>query len=97
LPCRSPAATRTPAANEITAHVYSEMSMFPKASLTGRVVRSNNTMRMAKSWGHSGGPVPEGAKPRFETIATIMRALNVGFQSRAGCDRAKKARKLTGA
>jgi len=32
--------------------------MFPKASLTGRVVRANNTMRMAKSWGHSGGPVP---------------------------------------
>src|ERR1700676_3165489 len=27
------------------------MSMFPKASLTGRVVRTNNTMRMAKSWG----------------------------------------------
>lgn len=25
--------------------------MFPKASLTGRVVRTNNTMRMAKSWG----------------------------------------------
>jgi DNA-binding phage protein len=53
--------------------------MFPKASLTGRIVRTNNTMRMAKSWGHSGGPVPKGAKPRFETIATIMRALNVGF------------------
>ena len=34
------------------------MSMFPKASLTGRVVRANNTMRMAKSWGHRGGPVP---------------------------------------
>jgi hypothetical protein len=34
------------------------MSMFPKASLTGRVVLSKNTMRMAKSWGHSGGPVP---------------------------------------
>jgi Protein of unknown function (DUF2384) len=32
--------------------------MFPKASLTGRVVRTNNTMRMAKSWGHGGGPVP---------------------------------------
>jgi hypothetical protein len=32
--------------------------MFPKASLMGRVVRTNNTMRMAKSWGHSGGPVP---------------------------------------
>ena len=31
--------------------------MFPKASLTGRVVRPNNTMRMAKSWGHHGGPV----------------------------------------
>lgn len=25
--------------------------MFPKASLTGRVERTNNTMRMAKSWG----------------------------------------------
>jgi len=31
------------------------MSMFPKASLTGRVVGANNTMRMAKSWGHRGG------------------------------------------
>ena len=26
--------------------------------LTGRVVRANNTMRVAKSWGHNGGPVP---------------------------------------
>ena len=147
--------------------------MFPKASLTGRVVRTNNTMRMAKSWGHSGGPVPAphgrqscasrrrwgresgyldseeaiaeylslaardenpgvllkalgdvakargmaevakasglgreslyktpapGAKPRFETIATIMRALNVGLlvESRLAV-RAKKARKLKAA
>ena len=39
-----------------------------------------------------------GAKPRFETIATIMRALNVGFsiESRVPV-RAKKARKLTAA
>jgi probable addiction module antidote protein len=39
-----------------------------------------------------------GAKPRFETIATIMRALNVGFsiESRLPA-RAKKARKLTAA
>jgi probable addiction module antidote protein len=199
LPCRSPAATRTPAANEITAHVH-----VPKASLTGRVVRANNTMRVAKSWGHSGGPVPAewatilriaptmggekavpeniprmlmrvrptppahrravrctcapfevadyldseeaiseylslaardenpgvllkalgdvakargiaevakasglgreslyktlapGAKPRFETIATIMRALNVGFSVESRLPvRAKKARRLT--
>ena len=34
------------------------MSMFPKASLTGRIVPANNMMRMAKSWGHGGGPVP---------------------------------------
>jgi len=32
--------------------------LFPKASLTGRVVRAKNTMRMAKSWGHRGGPMP---------------------------------------
>jgi probable addiction module antidote protein len=39
-----------------------------------------------------------GAKPRFETIATIMRALNVGFsvESRLAV-RAKKARKLKAA
>lgn len=39
-----------------------------------------------------------GAKPRFETIATIMRALNVGLpvESRVPV-RAKKARKLTAA
>jgi probable addiction module antidote protein len=39
-----------------------------------------------------------GAKPRFETIATIMRALNVGFsvESRLPA-RAKKARKLRAA
>lgn len=39
-----------------------------------------------------------GAKPRFETIATIMRALNVGFsvESRLVL-RAKKARKLKAA
>ena len=39
-----------------------------------------------------------GAKPRFETIATIMRALNVGFsvESRVAV-RAKKARKLKAA
>jgi hypothetical protein len=34
------------------------MSMFPKAGLTGGVVRANNMIRMAKSWGHGGGPVP---------------------------------------
>jgi hypothetical protein len=53
---------------------------------------------MAKSWGHSGGPVPPGAKPRFETIAAIMRALNVGLlvESRLPV-RAKKARKLKAA
>ena len=39
-----------------------------------------------------------GAKPRFETIATIMRALNVGFavESRLPV-RAKKVRKLSAA
>ena len=39
-----------------------------------------------------------GAKPRFETIATIMRALNVGFsvESRLAV-RAKKARKFKAA
>ncbi len=39
-----------------------------------------------------------GAKPRFETIATIMRALNVGFsvESRLPMP-AKKARKLKAA
>ena len=39
-----------------------------------------------------------GAKPRFETIATIMRALNVGFsvESRVRV-RAKKARRMTAA
>lgn len=37
-----------------------------------------------------------GAKPRFETIATIMRALNVGFSVESRLPvRAKKARKLT--
>ena len=37
-----------------------------------------------------------GAKPRFETIATIMRALNVGFSVKSRLPvRAKKARKLT--
>ena len=37
-----------------------------------------------------------GAKPRFETIATIMRALNVGFsvESRVPA-RARKARRMT--
>ena len=37
-----------------------------------------------------------GAKPRFETIATIMRALNVGFsvESRSPA-RAKKTRRMT--
>src|SRR3954454_14223494 len=39
-----------------------------------------------------------GAKPRFETIATIMRALNVGFSIESRLPvRAKKARKLTAA
>jgi DNA-binding phage protein len=43
-----------------------------------------------------------GSKPRFETIATIMRALNVGFSvsrllARAKKVRAKKARKLKAA
>jgi probable addiction module antidote protein/putative addiction module killer protein len=39
-----------------------------------------------------------GAKPRFETIATIMRALNVGFSVESRLPvRAKKARKLTAA
>lgn len=39
-----------------------------------------------------------GAKPRFETIATIMRALNVGFsvETRSPA-RAKQARKLKAA
>jgi DNA-binding phage protein len=39
-----------------------------------------------------------GAKPRFETIATIMRAMNVGFavESRLPV-RTKKARKLKAA
>jgi hypothetical protein len=37
-----------------------------------------------------------GAKPRFETIATIMRALNVGFSVESRLPvRAKKARRLT--
>lgn len=39
-----------------------------------------------------------GAKPRFETIAAIMRALNVGFSVESRLPvRAKKARKLTAA
>jgi probable addiction module antidote protein len=39
-----------------------------------------------------------GAKPRFETIATIMRALNVGFSVESRLPvRAKKARKLKAA
>ena len=39
-----------------------------------------------------------GAKPRFETIATIMRALNVGFSVESRLPvRAKKVRKLTAA
>ena len=38
-----------------------------------------------------------GAKPRFETIATIMRALNVGFSVSRLPVRAKKARKLKAA
>ena len=39
-----------------------------------------------------------GAKPRFETIATIMRALNVGFSVESRLPvRAKRARKLTAA
>jgi probable addiction module antidote protein len=39
-----------------------------------------------------------GAKPRFETIATIMRALNVGFSIESRLPvRAKKARRLTAA
>jgi probable addiction module antidote protein len=39
-----------------------------------------------------------GAKPRFETIATIMRALNVGFSVESRIPvRAKKARKLRAA
>ena len=59
---------------------------------------SRSAMRTARSWGHSGGPVPEGAKPRFETIATIMRALNVGFSVESRLPvRAKKARKLKAA
>ena len=38
------------------------------------------------------------AKPWFETIATIMRALNVGFSVESKLPvRAKKARKLTAA
>jgi len=31
---------------------------FPKASLTRRILPANNMMRMAKSWGHNGRPVP---------------------------------------
>jgi hypothetical protein len=39
-----------------------------------------------------------GAKPRFETVATIMRALNVGFSVESRMPvRAKKARKLKAA
>ena len=39
-----------------------------------------------------------GAKPRFETVATIMRALNVGFSiERRLAVRARKARKLNAA
>ena len=38
-----------------------------------------------------------GAKPRFETIATIMRALNVGFSIERLQVGAKKARKLKAA
>jgi probable addiction module antidote protein len=38
-----------------------------------------------------------GAKPCFETIATIMRALNVGLSVSRLPVRAKKARKLTAA
>jgi len=34
------------------------MPVVPEASLTGRVVRTNNTMRMAKWWAHRGGAVP---------------------------------------
>ena len=31
-----------------------------------------------------------GAKPRFETIATIIRALSVGFSVEAGCQRDRR-------
>ena len=42
--------------------------------------------------------MPEGARPRFETIAAIMRALNVGFSVEGSLPvRMKKARELKAA
>jgi hypothetical protein len=50
--------------------------MFPKAGLTGRAVRTNNTMRMAKSWGHGGAPVhPENADARLRDAALYITKL----------------------
>jgi len=57
FPCRYPPMKSPP------------MSMFPKASLTGRVLRTNNTMRMAKSWGSWRRP---GAGAALATILPIL-------------------------
>lgn len=50
------------------------MSMFPKASLTGRVVLANNTMRMAKSWGHRGGCRPRAKALTGSTVRCVVLA-----------------------
>lgn len=71
------------------------MSMFPRARLTRRVLRAINTMRMAKSWGHSGSPVParHGRKsrrvaPRIERASgPSEQCENYGDSARKHCHR----------
>jgi hypothetical protein len=61
--------------------------MFPKASLTRRVVQPNNTMRMAKSWVHRGGPVPALRESLISALrVTVHETLNRNLRA-LSCNR----------